>query len=414
MATPQLKRHQAVIWLPPRSAGEAALSSGKPVFHAQIGGEEEPKRRRVSLEALEGVRQVWLIADARDVTLITAPVPPLTGKRLRMALPHIVEEYVLENPAGLLIVPGPVLPDGQRPIGVIDAHWVDAVLTAFKNHGIRVDALWPGQLVMPWQEGKWSVMVADDTMTVRTGEWNGSGWAAGESDDAHRETATGLMSGKLLGQPPADIDVWLGEHAWRTPMRAAAMPSDSTLHFSSIPLVRQAPLDLLAGRNPGLRSAMQRVDWRLWRGVGALAAAILLVSLLGLNLHWWQLSAEARGLQQAVGARFKQAFPNAVMVDPALQMRRSISELRLKSGRPGPEDFVPMLARFSQAIGARGQGMVEALEYREGTMKIRFGADAVKSTESRDQLIQDAARLGMTLAFDNPRDPTARLTAQGR
>jgi len=58
MASQQLKRHQAVIWLPPRSAGEAVLSSGRPVFHAQIGGDDESERRLVSLEALEGVRQV--------------------------------------------------------------------------------------------------------------------------------------------------------------------------------------------------------------------------------------------------------------------------------------------------------------------------------------------------------------------
>lgn len=28
--------------------------------------------------------------------------------------------------------------------------------------------------------------------------------------------------------------------------------------------------------------------------------------------------------------------------------------------------------------------------------------------------VQDSARLGLTLTFDNPRDPTARLTTQGR
>lgn len=414
MATPQLKRHQAIVWLPPRSAGEAALTSGRPVFFAQVGGEEEPARRRVSLEALEGVRQVWLVADARDVSLITVPVPPLSGKRLRQALPNVVEEYLLQDPARCLIVPGPVLADGERPIGIIDSHWVDAVLLAFKNHGIRVEALWPGQLMMPWQAGQWSVMVSEDTMTVRTGEWSGSGWAAGESADEHRETATGLLSGKLLGEAPERVSVWLGEHAWRTPMRTAAMPGHTQLDFSSIPVVRQVPLDLLSGRNPGLRSMLTRIDWRLWKGVGALLAAILVAVLLGLNLHWLQLNNEAQWLQGALRDRFRQAFPNAVMVDPVLQMQRSLADLRLKSGRPGPEDFVPLMARFAQAIGSRGQGMIEALEYREGTLKVRFSPDAVNSAEARSALTQDAARLGLTLAFDNQRDPTARVTTQGR
>ena len=153
------------------------------------------------------------------MALITAPVPPLSGKRLKQALPNVIEEYVLQDPARCLIVPGPVLPDGERVIGVIDAHWVDAVLAAFKTAGIRVEALWPGQLVLPWEEGKWTVLVSDDNLTVRTGEWTGTGWVAGESESAHRETASALLSGKLMGPPPPRVNVWLGREIGRASCR---------------------------------------------------------------------------------------------------------------------------------------------------------------------------------------------------
>lgn len=414
MATPQLKRHQAIVWLPPRSAGESVLSGARAVLYAQMGSDAEPELRRVSLDALEGIRQVWLVADARDVTLITAPVPPLSGKRLRQALPNVVEEYLLQDPARCLIVPGPVLSDGQRVIGVIDNEWVDSVLAAFKQRGISVEALWPAQLMLPWKEGQWSMMAAHDYLTVRTGEWSGYGWAAGESEASHRETALGVLAGKLLGQTPERIGVWLADPEWRSTLKTAARPSDTKLDFGSVPLVRSAPLDLLSAKTDGLKNRLSRVDWRLWRGVGALLAAILVALLLGLNLQWLQMRAEADDLQAAIRARFKDTFPNAVIVDPALQMKRSVNELRVKSGRPGPDDFVPLLARFAQAVGQRGQGTIEALEYREGTMKIRFSAESVDSPEAREALVQDATRLGLTLAFDNQRDPTARLNTQGR
>ena len=416
MASQQLKRHQAVIWLPPRSAGEAVLSSGRPVFQAHVGsdGDDRAERRPVSLEALEGVRQVWLVADARDVTLITVPVPPLSGKRLKQALPNIIEEYVLQDPSRCLIVPGPVQADGERVLGVIDSHWVDAVLAAFKLHGIRVEAIWPGQLVLPLREGRWSVLASDDNITVRTGEWSGTGWAAGESEASHRETASALLAGKLMGPPPQQLDVWLGQPEWRSPMKLSARPSEVQLEFGTVPLVRSAPMDLLSVRNAGLRTRLARVDWRLWKGVGALAAACLAAVVIGLNLQWLQLRAEANDLQAAVRDRFHHAFPNAAMVDPVLQMRRNINDLRLKSGRPGPDDFVPLLARFAQAVGERGRGTIEALEYREGTLKIRFVSEVSKDETLRESLVQDSTRLGLTLTFDNPRDPTARLTTQGR
>ena len=338
------------------------------MFHAQIGGDDESERRLVSLEALEGVRQVWLIADARDVALITAPVPPLSGKRLKQALPNVIEEYVLQDPA---------------------------------------------QLVLPWEEGKWTVLVSDDSLTVRTGEWSGTGWAAGESESAHRETASALLSGKLMGPPPPRVNVWLGQQEWRSPMKVAAIPSDTKLDFMSVPPVRNAPLDLLAARNAGLKTMLSRIDWRLWKGVGALAGAVLAALVVGINLQWLQMRAEASGLQNAIRARFHDAFPNAAMVDPVLQMRRNINDLRLKSGRPGPDDFVPLLARFAQAVGERGPGTIEALEFREGTMKIRFVDEVGSNDTMREALVQDAARLGLSLTFDNPRDPTARLTPQG-
>ena len=47
-------------------------------------------------------------------------------------------------------------------------------------------------------------------------------------------------------------------------------------------------------------------------------------------------------------------------------------------------------------------------------MKIRFVAEAASDESLRESLVQDSARLGPTLTFDNPRDPTARLTTQGR
>ena len=69
MAAAKLKRHQALVWLPPRSVGERAFGADA-AFVVQTGDEPTPVARRASLDSLDGIRQVWLIADARDVNLI--------------------------------------------------------------------------------------------------------------------------------------------------------------------------------------------------------------------------------------------------------------------------------------------------------------------------------------------------------
>ncbi|MCX7271854.1 MAG: type II secretion system protein GspL, partial [Burkholderiales bacterium] len=80
-----------------------------------------------------------------------------------------------------------------------------------------------------------------------------------------------------------------------------------------------------------------------------LAGATAAVAVIGLNLHWAQLARERTELRQAMEAGFRQAFPKAqVVVDPLLQMRRQTAELRLRAGQDGPEDFLPLLLRFTR------------------------------------------------------------------
>ncbi|HWS76628.1 MAG TPA: GspL/Epsl periplasmic domain-containing protein, partial [Quisquiliibacterium sp.] len=51
---------------------------------------------------------------------------------------------------------------------------------------------------------------------------------------------------------------------------------------------------------------------------------------------------------------FRDTFPSTqVVVDPLLQMQRQVAALRLSTGQSGPDDFLPMLARFAEALGPR-------------------------------------------------------------
>ena len=116
MATPnlKLKRHQAVVWLPPRSAGERAFGS-EALLLAHVGGEPRPTLRRASLDSLEGIKQVWLVADARDVSLLDVNLPPLSGARLRQALPERGRGVPAAGRLQCLVVAGPGRGRRQAP-----------------------------------------------------------------------------------------------------------------------------------------------------------------------------------------------------------------------------------------------------------------------------------------------------------
>ncbi|MGE0798084.1 MAG: type II secretion system protein GspL [Lautropia sp.] len=413
MATPQLKRHQAVVWLPPRSLGERAFGSEARLL-AHVGSDPVKAVRRTSLDALEGVRQVWLIADPRDVTLIEVAVPPLSGARLRQALPNLVEEYLLQDPAKCLVVPGPVGLEGKRVIGVIDRDWVEFVVGAFARRQIRVDKLWPAQLALPIAAGEWSLGCIGGTLTLRTGERGGFGWAVADDPDFRVEAiVAALEAGGVRATPPQRLHAYLDDADWQIPVQRAAQRCGLVVAMSRLPLVRSAPIDLLLGRGAGLKTAFAQFDWRIWRAPAALAAGCLAAFLIGLNLHWAMQQAEKRSLRQAIEQKYRAAFPGQqAIVDPLLQMKRNVATLRAQSGRAGPDDFVPIAARFAQALGPQGQSGIAALEFRDGALKVRFEPSVVAAAPARDALRQACARLGLLLQFDNDRDPTARLTVQ--
>jgi general secretion pathway protein L len=58
--------------------------------------------------------------------LLSVQAPPLSGARLKAALPGLVEEHILGDPEDCVLVAAPQQPDGSRPIAVVDRDWLEA------------------------------------------------------------------------------------------------------------------------------------------------------------------------------------------------------------------------------------------------------------------------------------------------
>ncbi|HYF60959.1 MAG TPA: type II secretion system protein GspL [Burkholderiaceae bacterium] len=414
MAAAQLKRGEAVVWLPPRSDGERAFGS-EPRLLAIRGGEGGARPlERVSLDGLEGVSQVRLVFDPRDVTLLAPEVPALTGARLAQALPNIVEDSLLQDVATCAIVAGPALQDGRRLVAAIDREWLEFTVGAFERRGIRVRAAMPAQLALPWAPPDWSIACVHGALALRHGPHLGLGWYAGEDQDFRTEALVAMLETALVGRDrPAALAAWVDDASWQLPLQRAAARLDLRVRIAALPAVASAPIELLAGRAAVGRRMLAAFDPRAWRLPAALVAACVIASIAGLNLHWAQLARERDALRRALEGTFRATFPQAqVVVDPLLQMNRQVATLRARSGQQGPEDFVPMMSRLSQALGPNGADALAGVEFREGRLKVRFQPQRVDGRAAREQLRDACARAGLRLQFDNEREPTATVALQ--
>ena len=411
MAAAPLKRGQAVVFLPPRSEGERAFGTEARLVALRPAEEGGVRLERVSLDGLQGTSQVSLVFDPRDVTLLTPQVPALSGARLAQALPNVVEDALLQDAAACAFVAGPPLDEGRRLVAVIDRGWLEFTVGALERRGVRVRHAWPAQLALPLSEGRWSLGCLQGGLALRWGEHEGMGWTAGEDRDFRTEAIVALLETAMAGGArPQGVDAWIDDPGWRVSVERACQRLGLPVEVAALQAPQAAPVDLLAGRAAAGRRFIASFDPRAWRLPLALAGACVVVALAGLNLHWSQLAREKDQLRRSLESTFRAAFPSAqVVVDPVLQMTRQVSALRAGSGQSGPEDFVPLMARFAQALGGLGADAVAAVEFREGRLKVRFQAQRVDGRAARDQLRDACARAGLLLQFDNERDPTATV-----
>jgi len=272
MAGPLLKRQStatgAIAWLPPRisavGGGHALALSDK--ADLILWRSPESRAEQIQLGALQGLKSLTVVFDPRDVLLVPAAVPPLSGARLEQALPNLIEDALLQDPAACRIALGPALADGRRVLGVVDRVWYDAVIAGFARRSIRVSAAWPAPLVIPWQENAWSIALVGGALTMRLGLADGLGIevessrldAAAESLLNLAQTAvpfTGTVN--LYADQPGDMAVL------QSAVRAAGLVAAP--HPLAVP--RPAPLDLQqasAGRTGKGRPSVT-ISWPRWR-----------------------------------------------------------------------------------------------------------------------------------------------------
>jgi hypothetical protein len=93
-----------------------------------------------------------------------------------------------------------------------------------------------------------------------------------------------------------------------------------------------------------------------------------------------------------------------VVLDPLVQMRRYVSDLRAGAGTETSE-FLSLAAALGHAADADS---VQSMDYREGHFIVRFRAEATSTDAQRTALGERAARAGLALIFSGDSAQLAR------
>jgi general secretion pathway protein L len=258
------------IRLPARADGEGALSRFALAADGGVILQQGEGVLRGLGDLVGAARRVVLILAAVDVALLQVKAPPLSSARLKAALPSLVEEQVLGDPAESVLVASPVLaPDGLRSVAVVQRAWLEPLVKTMLALGARAVAALPAQLCLPLQPGQVSAAAGATDLTLRDGLYHGMGLAMVSPPEVALQTARALA-----GDAPLTLFVrranWASTRRWRR--KPAAPPSSKRTAGSTGSPARKPPTSIWCrdsarpARAPPTGSAgAGRCGWRCWR-----------------------------------------------------------------------------------------------------------------------------------------------------
>jgi len=352
---------------------------------------------RASLATFPAAQQTLLLLAAPDVVLLRAKLPPLRGRRLRQALPHALEEQLLQEAQHCHIALDPVLgADGLHTLAVVDAAWLRFLLDTFAQAGhgrlkilpvvrclpldnANPDRLPSRRLVLFPGVSELDADVAGERsvelLRIDTEhELQGAGWrvplstlpATLKALESSAQTPSTLVQHVVL---PEDLAITTTE----TSPGGAAQPG-MALAFTEI--TQQA----LTCRFDICQFEFSRRAWptsgsllKRCRIPAILLTTVLILNLVGVNAHWLWLRRQRDRLQQQQVELLRQTFPGAAVAPaPPLQMAQLLAAARLRAGEPAPDGWIALCDALSQSLGPIPAAAILQLDYRESQLSITF------------------------------------------
>ncbi len=369
--------------------------------------------------------EIVLLLAAEDVLLTQAVVPPVAASRLREALPNLIEDRALNESSRLHVaqLSNAVVPGSQQTLAVLDRAWLGRVIERFQLAGHRVRYVLPESLCIPFTADEWTLaclpeMEGTTSLCLR----NGADRAMALLSDV--ESASLLLQALIerTQSAPSVLKIYAASEQMSEAIKLVnALPQGliATQMITADPIQQWLegvhsqtsfafhPQTLL--QHEFARSLFDASQWRTWRRVVILIAALFMVQIIGMQIQWAQLRKERSELREQSSSLLKTAFPTTTTIlDAPLQMERSLAGLRANAGQSDPGDFSALLSAAGQIFIGVPANSFRGIEYgadQARSLRIRLTPTAAAGSDQQANLVQRATASGYDLRFESAGSP---------
>jgi len=348
------------------------------------------QRGQATLADVPRLSRVELVVAAPDVLLIEAALPPLSGARLRAALPALAEPHILSEIESAFVVAarggGP-----RRTLAVLDRTLLARALELLRRAKLEPSSATPEQLTLPLESNRWRLRLGGAYSVLRT------------------DTLRGIGCSPAAGSPPVELQLALQQAGESQRPQAIVVDGE----FPAAEWTAALGLPVVAPEVPPARAEPVALEllqyeftprlasWRAWRVPAAIAALLALTWLVGLNVDAWLMRREERALRAHMEATLRGAFPSTpVILDPLKQMQRGVADLRAGAGASDPREFLPLATAVARSLPTENDA-VRAMEFRDQVLRVDFDPRALDAPKKRDLVIEQISAGGLTGRFSD-------------
>lgn len=359
-------------------------------------------------DLVASARRVVLLLSAADVTLLRVKMPPLSPSKLQQALPNLVEEQILGDPADCVLAASPLQDhDGQRAVAVAQRAWLAAIVQALLAQGARGVAALPAQLCLPLAPGGAAAAIEADEVGLQLTLRTAPGEGLGLSTDAHPLAALQTLRA-FAGEAPLTVYMAAELLPLYQPLLGQVpgitLEAEHWAHW--IAAAKSAGIDLAPALGSAGASARR---WRRWRWPLRLAALLVLVNIAGLNVEWLGLKRDADLVRASISQTFRSLYPKEPLTAfPLEQMRRHLASIKADSGgEVAPDEFTALCAGFGEAMNVLPRkALVASIDYREHALFVKLKPDSI---DGAAQAQVKAALAARKLALSEPNPGTWQI-----
>lgn len=382
---------------------------------ALANGDREPVAGEGRLADLpRRAERVQLVIPAAQVLITRTRLPQSARRRAGSVLAFAVEEETVGEPdANQVNWLGSA--GDLDALAVVDRQGLTRWRDALDTVGIRGYEVHCETLLLPWVAGEWSLAWDGREGFVRTGEFEGAATDCGDRESPPLSLRLLIEEAEARSAGPAAIAVYMTA-------TDAAPDLEAWQRSLKVALRLVGPWDWrTAPPHAGISLTQERQRWRGFAGILArlrpaawIVAGTLAIHAMALVTDWTLLAGEQRALRQQMESRFRAAFPDAVAVtDPALQMRRKLTEARHAAGLSDSGDFLPMIEKVMAGLKELPKGSMRIVSYESGRLTLELASvDEAIVRRIVAHLLQAGLSVDTSAATTRPGSGTVVITVR--